>query len=147
MWAALAAVCPEGIFPHRMIPQTGKRESLVHSGHRCHDVTVTAGGTAILIMHQGSWHHSRSHTIQGGGSTRGSKANFKGGFSWRKKHTHLKKRGSGRRHGCFSNQFLSKKNHLSVFLHQFLTWNSQSTTDPIPLTVQLTLAEKKNPLV
>lgn len=93
----------------------GKHESLVHSGYQCHDVTVTAGGTAILIMHQGSSHHSGRHTIQGGGSTRGSKTPTLRAASQGGNGTHPKNTVAGRDTVLLFHSFLSKKNHHSVF--------------------------------
>lgn len=98
-----------------MIPQTGKHESLVHSGHQCHDVTVTAGGTAIVIMHQGRSHHSCSHTIQGRGSTRGSKIPTLRVASQGGKSTHPKNTVAGGDTVLLFHSFLSKQNHHSVF--------------------------------
>lgn len=44
---------------------SGKHDSVLCGSHRCHDVTVTAGGKPMLIIHQGNNYHKSRNKILG----------------------------------------------------------------------------------
>lgn len=59
-----AHTMPTGVFSlayHQNL--SGKYDSVLYSSHQYHDVTVTAGGKPILIIHQGNNHHTCSNII------------------------------------------------------------------------------------